>query len=172
MRDYLEKLYLWSGYVAAAFVGGIALSIVIQIIQRFRGYTFDATEAAGLCMAASTFFGLAHTFRHGSHVRINLLTAKLPARSQRVIELLNCALGLAVVGFVAYHMTLFAIQSHNFNDVTPGLLAMPMWIPQSGVAFGVIILAIALLDEFIWVAQGRSPRVLGQDEVNLEETVA
>ncbi len=172
MRAFLEKLYLWSGYVAAAFIVGIALSIVIQIIQRFRGYTFDATEAAGLCMAASTFFGLAHTFRHGSHVRINLLTSKLPPASQRVVELLNCALGLAVVGFVAYNMTLFAIQSYNFHDVTPGLLAMPMWIPQAGVAFGVIVLALALLDELVWVAQGRPPRVLGQDEVNLEETVA
>lgn len=172
LRTYLDRLYLWCGYAAAAFLVGIALCILTQILWRFRGKTFDATEAAGFCLAASTFFGLAHTFRNGSHVRINLLTKKLPAHLQRKAEILNCLLGSLVVGFLGWQMILFALQSFNFHDVSPGLIAMPMWIPQGGAALGITVLAIALLDEFIWLLQGGAPRSLGQDEVNIEETVA
>lgn len=172
VRTYLERLYLWSGYIAAAFLVGIALTILAQIVWRMSGKTFDATEAAGLCLAAATFFGLAHTFRHGSHVRINLLTKKLPLRLQHGMEIANCLLGALVVGFLAVQMTLFAIQSYTFNDVTPGLLAMPMWIPQAGLAAGITVFAVALVDELVWVLQGREPRSLGQDEINIEETVA
>ena len=70
IRGVLDKFYEACGYLAAAFMVGIGVSIVAQIVARMRGVTLDATEAAGLCLAASTFFGLAHTFRRGGHVRI------------------------------------------------------------------------------------------------------
>lgn len=172
IRTYLNRLYLWCGYVAAAFLVGIAVSIILQIVWRMRGKTFEATEAAGLCLAAATFFGLAHTFVHGSHVRINLLTKKLPERFQRGVEILNCLLGTIIVGFLASQMILFAVQSFSFHDISPGLLAMPMWIPQAGAAAGITVLAIALFDELVWLLQGGAPRCLGHDEVSIEETVA
>jgi len=70
LRAFLDKLYRGCGYIAAAFMVGIAVTIIAQMVARLRGVTLDATEAAGMCLAASTFFGLAHTFRSGAHVRI------------------------------------------------------------------------------------------------------
>jgi TRAP-type C4-dicarboxylate transport system permease small subunit len=172
VRTYVDRLYLWCGYAAAAFLVGIGLCILTQIVWRIRGRTFDATEAAGFCLAASTFFGLAHTFRHGSHVRINLLTKRLPSYLRQTAEILNCLLGTIVAGFLGWQMSLFALQSFNFHDVSPGLLAMPMWIPQGGAAIGITSLAIALLDELIWLLQGGAPRSLPPDEISVEETVA
>jgi TRAP-type C4-dicarboxylate transport system permease small subunit len=172
IRTFLERLYLWCGYAAAAFLIGIGLCIVAQIVWRIRGQTFDATEAAGLCLAASIFLGLAHTFRQGSHVRISLLTDKLPPRLKHGVEIFNCLQGSVVVGFLAWQMILFARQSYEFHDVSPGLLAMPMWIPQGGAAIGITALAIGLLDELIWLLQGGAPRTLAPDEISIEGTVA
>lgn len=172
VRSRLDGLYDACGYIAAAFLVGIALCILAQILQRLRGRTFDATEAAGFCLAASTFFALAHTFRHGNHVRIDLLTKRLPPRTRHAVEIVNCALGSAIVGFVAVQMILFAWQSLAFHDVSPGLLAMPMWIPQAGAAAGLTVLAIALIDELIWLIGGGPPRSLPPDEIAINETVA
>lgn len=172
VRSRLDPLYDACGYVAAAFLVGIALSIMAQIGQRLRGRAFDATEAAGFCLAASTFFGLAHTFRHGSHVRIDLLTKRLTGRLRHAAEIANCAIGAAVVGFVAIQLILFAKQSWEFHDVSPGLLAMPMWIPQAGAAAGVSVLTIALLDELAWLIGGGAPRSLPSDEIAIDESVA
>jgi TRAP-type C4-dicarboxylate transport system permease small subunit len=172
VRDFLDKLYHYCGYISAIFLVGIAVSIVAQIICRMRGITFDATEAAGLCLAASTFFGLAHTFRRGAHVRINLLIDRLPARARHAAEILNCLLGSVVVSFLGWNVSALALQSYQFNDISPGLLAIPFWIPQTGVAIGTIVLAIAFIDELIWLLGGGKPRYEAPDEIGLDQPVA
>lgn len=172
IRGVLDKFYEACGYLAAAFMVGIGVSIVAQIVARMRGVTLDATEAAGLCLAASTFFGLAHTFRRGGHVRINLLVDRLPLRLRRSVEILNCLLGTVVVSFLAWHVASLALQSREFNDISPGLLAMPFWIPQAGVAVGVTALAIAFVDELLWLLGGGKPRYEAPDEIELDRPVA
>lgn len=151
---------------------GIAIAIVAQIVARMRGVTLDSTEAAGLCLAASTFFGLAHTFRRGAHVRINLFLDRLPARLRHRLEIFNCLLGAIVVSFLAWHVGQLALQSYQYNDISPGLLAMPFWIPQTGVAIGVSAFAIALLDELVWLLSGGRPRYEAPDEIGLDRPVA
>lgn len=172
LRAFLDKLYDVCGYIAAAFMMGIAVAVITQITARMRGITLDSTEAAGFCLAASTFFGLAHTFRRGAHVRITLLTSQLPPRLKHGVEVFNCLLGAVIVSFLGWHAFQLAIQSYQFNDVSPGLLAMPFWIPQIGVAFGVATLAVALIDELIWLLSGGGPRYDGHSEVDLDKPVA
>lgn len=172
IRGILDKFYEACGYLAAAFMVGIGLAILAQIIGRMRGVTLDATEAAGLCLAAATFFGLAHTFRRGGHVRINLIVDRLPKRWRRGVEIVNCLLGTLVVSFLAWHVGALALQSREFGDVSPGLLAMPFWIPQTGVALGVTALAIAFVDELLWLIGGSEPRYEAPDEVELDRPVA
>ncbi|MBN9458964.1 MAG: TRAP transporter small permease [Bosea sp.] len=172
IRGVLDRFYEACGYLAAAFMVGIGLAIIAQIAGRMRGITVDATEAAGLCLAASTFFGLAHTFRRGGHVRINLIVDRLPERWRHKVEVLNCLLGTVVVSFLAWHVGALALQSHAFNDVSPGLLAMPFWIPQGGVAIGIAALAIAFIDELVWLLGGGRPRYGAPDEIELDRPVA
>ena len=172
IRGVLDRFYEACGYIAAAFLVGIGLAIVSQIVGRLRGVTVDATEAAGLCLAASTFFGLAHTFRRGGHVRINLIVDRLPESWRHGVEILNCLLGTVVVSFLAWHVASLALQSREFNDVSPGLLAMPFWIPQTGVAIGIAALAIAFIDELVWLIGGGRPRYEAPDEVELDRPVA
>ncbi len=172
LRVVLERIYLYSGYVSAIFLVGIAVSIVAQIVGRMRGMTIDSTEVAGLCLAASTFFGLAHTFRSGAHVRIKLLLDRLPWSARRPIEIFNCLLAAVAVCYLAWNMILFALQSFEFHDVSPGLLAIPFWIPQAGVAVGITLLAIAIIDELVWIAWGGRPRTDNADEIDLDDPAA
>jgi len=172
LRVFLDRLYLISGYISAVFLVGIAVSIVIQIVARMRGVTFDATEVAGLCLAASTFFGLAHTFRSGAHVRIRLIVDRLPWSSRRPVEVFNCLLSAAAVCFLAWHVIQFAIQSYQFQDVSPGLLAIPFWIPQAGVAAGITLFAIAIVDELLWIALGGRPRTDSAEDAALDQPAA
>ena len=80
-------LFNVSGYVAAFFLAAIAGLIVAQIVGRFFAVAIDAIEVSGFCMAASTFFGLASTLRHGTHIRVNLLLRRLRGRGKRGAEL-------------------------------------------------------------------------------------
>lgn len=157
IRKVLDGLYLWSGYAAAAFILGIALSIVVQLVCRAVGVTFDATELAGFCLAAATFLGLAHTFRAGGHGRITLTLDRLPAGPRRAFEVFNCLVASAGILFLACYLIDLVLQSRSYHDVSPGLMAVPFWIPQSAAALGVAIFALSLIDELVWILRGGAP---------------
>lgn len=168
IRRILDGLYQGAGYLSAFFMVGIAVSIVVQMLARATKYTFDSTEAAGFCLAASTFFGLAYTLRAGGHVRITLAIDRLPAKARRAVEILNCLIAGAGVSFLAWHVIGLAYQSWQYHDVSPGLLAIPFWIPQGGAALGVTIFAISLIDELVWIIRGGEPRYDSDGELHSE----
>lgn len=172
LRSALDKLYLGSGYLAAVFMAGIGVCVVAQIGFRVLGRTLDATEASGFCMAAATFLGLAHTLRSGAHVRITLLAHRLSPSGQHRLQIAVCLLGVIVVGFLCWHVWALAIQSREFHDISPGLLAMPLWIPQAGAALGITVLAIALVDELFWLLGGGASRCEAPDEISGDQPVA
>lgn len=164
IRPLLESLYKLSGYLAGFFLLAIALSIIAQIVGRFVGVTVDSTELAGFCLAASTFLGLAYTLRNGSHIRVNLLIRHLHGRAKTAIELWCSGVGVVASAYFAYQTIVMAWQSYRFGAISPGLIAAPFWIPQSGMALGLVILAVAFVDEFVQVARGGAPGYEEKDE--------
>lgn len=169
MRTFLNGLYVASGLLAALFLAAIAVAVVIQVAGRMFGLPLDATELSGFFMAAATFLGLAYTFREGGHIRIGLLVTRLTGRSRQAIELWSCMVGASLAGYAAVYAVLFTHESYEFNDISPGLLAIPFWIPQSGMAIGLVILAIALLDAAWDVAHGRQAGYEKNEDAILNE---
>lgn len=157
LRRSLDRLYLASGVLAGVFLAGIAVTIVAQIVGRSLGYTVDSTESAGFCMAASSFLALGYALRHGEHIRVNLLIRYLGPGPRRFVEIWCCVFGAAGMAVFTWWAFDLAWQSYIFGDLSPGLLAMPFWIPQLGMATGGAIMAVAFLDELGSVVAGMLP---------------
>lgn len=157
MRRALDILYSSSGLLSAFFLMMIGVTILLQIAGRFLNFAFDATEVSGFCMAASTFLGLAYTLKVGAHIRVNLLVGKLSAPNRRRVEIWCCTLGAAAFAYVSANAWLMAYDSFLFGDTSPGLMAVPFWIPQIGMALGSSIMTIGLVDELVQTLGGRIP---------------
>ncbi len=157
VRRLLDGLYLWSGYLAAFFLVAISLTIVAQIVGRFFGVAIDSTESAGFSLAASTFLGLAYTFRHDGHIRVTLLIRLAKGPLAKLTELWSVGFCAAAMGYLTYWACDLVYFSYIFHDISPGLLAIPFWIPRSAMALGSLILTIALVDEFIGILRGQTP---------------
>lgn len=168
IRRCLDRLYLWSGYLAAFCLAAIAVSVLLQILGRFTGMVVDSTEVSGFFLAASSFFALAHTFRSGAHVRVTLVVERLAGRQRRIVETFCCGSAALMIWYIAYFVVVLVLQSYRFGDVSPGLVAMPFWIPQSAMAIGLIILGIALIDEMIAVWRGAEPSYAVSEDVALD----
>jgi len=155
MRKFIHGLYNLCGYAAAFFLAAIAVVTLLQIVARQLRIAIETTEIAGFCLAAATFLGLAYTFVNGGHVRISFVSQFLSKRLSRLFELWCCAVGIAISGWAAWHMTHYTIQTFQFGDLSPGLVAMPLWIPQSGVCLGLIMLCVAIVEQatLIWAGQ-------------------
>ena len=157
MRRYLDILYKVSGYVAACCMVAIALTIIAQICGRFIGIAIDSTESAGFSLAGLTFFGLAYTFRQGEHIRVTLFLRLVPTPFRRFVELFTVGFCIIFIGYLAYWSFDFVYFSHKFGDISPGLLAIPFWIPRLAMALGSLVFLTALIDEFVSIAVGRQP---------------
>jgi TRAP-type C4-dicarboxylate transport system permease small subunit len=157
MRHHLDRLYRVSGILSAFFLMMIGVTILGQIAGRFLNFAFDATEISGFCMAASTFLGLAYTLNAGAHIRVNLLIGKLAPQGRRTVEIWCCAVGGVAFAFFAVNAWAMTWESFVFGDTSPGLMAVPFWIPQSGMSLGATIMAIGLFDELVQVLRGKVP---------------
>jgi TRAP-type C4-dicarboxylate transport system permease small subunit len=166
LRKFLDSLYLGTGILAGAFVVGIGLLMLAQIIARELGYQVRGADdlTAWFC-AASAFLPLAHTFKRGELVRVGLLLEQLQPAARRYAEISSLGIAAVFVGYMAWSVTRFVYQSWEINDVAQGMLPLPMWIPQSSFALGVIILFVAIADELVRVIRGNTPTyVLAEEE--------
>jgi len=164
LQRALDFLYLFSGRLGAAFLAGIAIAIIAQVAGRALGFTIDSTETAGFCMAASTFLGLAYTFKQGGHIRVTLLIRYFPKKLRWIAELFCLAFTAAGLVYFTYWAADFVYFSYVFEEISPGLMAVPFWIPRSGMLLGLVIMTIAVIDEFLLVLRGALPSY----EVNAE----
>lgn len=172
MRRFLDTLYTVSGALAAFFLMMIGVSILLQIAGRLLNIAFDATEISGFCMAASTFLGLAYTLRAGAHIRVNLLISRFGPRGRRLIEIWCCALGGVALAFFSVNAWMMVYDSMVYGDTSPGLMAVPFWIPQIGMALGGTILAVALFDELAEVLGGKTPEFLDAEAQAIGEELS
>ncbi|HKU47206.1 MAG TPA: TRAP transporter small permease [Burkholderiales bacterium] len=166
MRRFLDRLYTWSGALAALCVLGILVVMLAQAFGRGAGILLSGAEdiVAWLC-AAAAFFALGHTFRHGELVRVGLWIDRLGPGARRVAEL--AALGITTV-FVAYMLwavSRFVYDSWAFKEVAQGLIKVPIWIPQLTFLFGALIFFVAIIDELIAVLRKEKPAYqIAEDE--------
>jgi TRAP-type C4-dicarboxylate transport system permease small subunit len=68
-----------------------------------------------------------------------------------------------LLGFFAWYAADMVITSYQINDVSQGLVAVPLWVPQSGMALGLTIMTIALLDDLVTVFRRGTPSYLAAE---------
>jgi TRAP-type C4-dicarboxylate transport system permease small subunit len=156
MRRALDALYDAAGALAALFMAGTLAMVLLGIASRLLSWFVPGTDAyAGYCMAAAGFLALAHTFRSGEHIRVTLALEHVGVKARRGLELWSLAVGATIAAAFAYFSARLAFQSWDFNDISTGNDATPLWIPQLAMAAGSVILAIALIDALVleWQAK-------------------
>jgi len=159
MRRLLDRVYGAAAWAAALFMIGTLAMILLSISGRLLDFHVRGTDAyAGYCMAAAAFLALAHTLKRGEHIRVTLILDHTGPRARQALELWSHAAGLLCAVLLAWFATRLAWQSFNFNDISQGTDATPLWIPQLGMAVGSTIFAIAVADELIATLRGERQR--------------
>jgi TRAP-type C4-dicarboxylate transport system permease small subunit len=156
MRKALDALYDGAAALAAFFMVALLVMVLLSIASRQLHFHVPGTDAyAGYLMAAAGFLALAHTLKRGEHIRVTLLINALRGAPRRALELwaLAAASALALLG--AWYSARLVWQSRAFNDISTASDATPLWLPQLGMAIGMVVLAIAFVDELVLEWQGK-----------------
>ena len=169
MRAFLDWLYDAAAYVAAFFLVGTLAMVLLGIVGRLVNWFIPGTDAyAGYCMAASGFLALAHTLKHGEHIRVSLLLEHAGIRARHGLELWALAVACVLSGAFAFYSVRLVVQSLQFNDISTGNDATPLWIPQLAMAAGTVVLFIAFADELTGEWRGTRERAVPAEALHHE----
>lgn len=181
MRALLNGLYRTSAAGAAVCLCVIAGLVLVQVFGRIldgalralnlpiAGITVPSlNEIAGFLFVAATFLALASTLRRADHIRVSMLIKAVGPKARRVLETLVLAMGSVLATYAAYHAVLQVVDSIQFNTVSFGVVRIALWIPQSALAAGLVVFAIAMADELFTVLTSGTPTYQVHEEAKSE----
>lgn len=170
MRALLDALYRAALWLAALCLIAIAAMVGLQLAGRlldggmrlagFAPYGFvilSLAEIAGNLLAAASFLALAATLRAGAHIRVTMILSMFGEATRRWIEVWALAATAAFAIYMTWSIGRFAYFSFVFNEVSPGIIPVPLGIPQAAMAIGLLVFSVALIDELWTVLKGRPP---------------
>jgi TRAP-type C4-dicarboxylate transport system permease small subunit len=66
------------------------------------------------------------------------------------------AITLAACAYFTWYAARFVLESWQMNDVSQGLLPIALWIPQSGMVIGLVLMCLAVGESLVDALMGRS----------------
>jgi len=127
-RAWMDRFIDTIEWIAAAFVGIVALNIFLAVILRNTlSYTIpDSFDIGRMLLGILIFWGIAATSYRGGHITVDLVWANVSPRYQRMIDVFATLVLLFVVAVQTY--TLFDKVRGTYNDnVLTFDLRMPTW---------------------------------------------
>ncbi|MBV6487584.1 MAG: TRAP transporter small permease [Pseudorhodoplanes sp.] len=166
MRRVSELFSLGCFVVAAAAMVLMCVVVLAQVIGRLFGILVpSAPEIAGYCMAASSFMALAYTFRNGGHVRVSLLLYRLGPGLRLRAEILCLTIATLLSGFFLFYLVDMTIETYEVGEVSSGVVAIPLVIPQILLTIGVAALLTSVAEALIGAIRGTMPGYASKDEL-------
>lgn len=166
MRRILDSLYTLSGGLAALFICLICVlvctQVVFNIITKFGLFGLNLTipsyaDFAGYFLAASSFLALSYTLRQGGHIRVTLFSRVVSGKVRLALEIFTLTLCAATALWMVFYFARLNLESWRFGDVSSGIIAIPLFIPQLAILIGLVVFAIALIDLLVQTLRAGRP---------------
>jgi len=161
-----------AGWLGAILFLLIALLMVGQSVGRAFGIAMvGGDEITGWMNASAGFVALSYTFRQGGLIRMEMLLDKVRPEQRAIVELVALSVGTLWCSYMAAAMSYFVYQNFVAHERSTGLISIPMWPIQIPTCFGMLLLALVFLEQWIKVYSGLEPDyvvVAKQNRVNDE----
>lgn len=119
-------------HIARWGVFAMMLLVTVDVVGRylFRRSTLIADEVGAYLLVLVVFFAAAETLKAGRHVKVDILTKRLPVKLQVWLDLILLIIGLGAVGAIFWRSILLVRNSYVQNVLWPSVLETPLYLPQ------------------------------------------
>ncbi len=157
--------------LGATFIVVIGLLICAQIVGRQIGIQVKgADDLTAWSVVAAGFLPLAFTYRNGRHIRVTLIIEKV-GHARKAMEFVVLVLAAFFMAYLTYSSVDMILDSIRFQDLSQGLINIPLWIPQITIPIGSAVLTLAILDDLVMLLTGGTPSyVLASQREDLNNT--
>lgn len=150
MRRALDLAYDACLALAGVFLLGIfALMVFEPVFRWFGSYITGANELVGWFCAAAGFLALPATFARGEMIRVGLVVDRLPPGVRKPMLLGSLAIGFVFVSYMVWAVGGYLWSGWRADEVTQGMLVIPVWVPQLSFLVGAAMLWVAVVDQAV-----------------------
>lgn len=183
MRNALNMLYNFSAALAACALVMIAVIVFTQVSFNIIDAGIAAVSGkslgllipsyslfSGYALGWATFLSLGLGFRRAVHIRVTLIEGRLPRVPRLITLTLVSIIGAVTATVIAWNFAHLTWESWVWGDRASGLVKLPLWVPQAGMCFGLIVFVIACLDTLIEMLRyGRSDAL--KEDTTIEDAI-
>lgn len=139
-----------ANHIGMAFLVAMMLLTVADVFSRylFRLPIQGAVEVTELMLVLVVLLSIGFTALQKGHVALGFVVSRLPERGQRLIDSVTCILSLATFSLIVWQSVLQA-QWIQDRSVVTGVLKIPTFYFLYVIAFGCILLCLALAKDFL-----------------------
>lgn len=130
--------------------GATLITMVLVVMNIIGRYLFNKPLTGTLEFTESLlvliiFCSLALTQYEGGHIRVILMTRRLPKPTQRIFTVVAMLCGCAFFTWCSYAGWRFAAESYSFGEQEWGEIVFPLWPMKFVVFIGLATLAFQFL---------------------------
>lgn len=161
----MERLSRCAGALAVMCLCGMVLVLAATLVLRPFGVLVPSSEIiTTFLMVGMAFLGMVYAYTEKVHVRVDALYRRLPRTLRHWTDILVCSGATILCASIAFYSWRLTALAYRFDDLSDGLIAIPMWIPLGVVPLGFGLFALALLRDTLRVLQGRPVQFSRKDE--------
>jgi len=139
---------------ALFLVVSIVLIAAEAIARNAFATSFQITdEVCGYLLVALTFLSMSVAEAHGAFHRVELVQTRLSFAARLISQMVFDFISLVASALVTWQLYRLAANSWRAEDVAPTPLQTPLWLPQSAMAIGMLLLCLALLRTMVTKAR-------------------
>lgn len=151
---WLEWPVRLGGIISTAMIL-VAFSLVIYAV--FQRYFLNTPlkwgdELLGYLLVTIVMTGAAEAYRRGDQIAIDLISARLSGAFRRGAKVFSAVSVLTFSTILFISSDEVVRFSYGFGSYSPGYLEAPMWIPQSALIVGSVLLTLAAVARLLRLA--------------------
>jgi len=133
-----------AAWLAALIFVLVGLFVAYEVVMRyvFRDPTIWVEEVSRILQIYGVYLAAAWLLARREHIRIRLVTGRLPPRGRLWASRFALAFAAAVGGIAAWYGVALMRFSIMMGEVTDTTLALPMWLVQWPVPAGSALIAV------------------------------
>jgi TRAP-type mannitol/chloroaromatic compound transport system permease small subunit len=143
----IEKISLIGGAISAISILLMTALIVLEILLRSTTgiSTLICEEYSAYLLVVFGAMALAHTFKSGGHIRVDLILSKLSPRARLVVDLGCTIISFFVLVYMVVQLWVYFCGSLSSGQTSMYYSKTPVWVPQIFIVIGTGLMGLQLL---------------------------
>ena len=147
LNSLSNKLAKVGSWFAGLGILAMTALITFETVSRslFQYSTLIADEVSGYLLVLTTYFGLAYVAQKDEFIRVSFFYDRIRGKYKRWLNFLIELSALAFALILTYYSFAFIFKSFILGSTSINISRTPLWIPQSCMGVGLLLLDLTLL---------------------------